>query len=89
MKKIASLAALVAFALVPFAAQADTAAPHDGQIIYDTTGHKIAPAYHVNTDGSVQVILDGTLVTLPAATLSSKDGKVVSSQSKGDLLKAL
>jgi hypothetical protein len=89
MKKFASLAALAAFALVPFAAQADTSAPHDGQIIFDAAGHKIAPAYHVNADGSVQIILDGTLVTLPAATLTSKDGKVVSSQSKADLMKAL
>lgn len=89
MKKIASLAALVSFALLPLAAHAEPANTHDGQMIYGPNGQKIAPAYHVNADGSVQVILDGQLVTLLAATLSSSNGKVVSTQSKADLMKAL
>lgn len=86
MKKFAPLAALAAIALLPASVHADT---KDGEMIYGPNGKALAAAYHVNSDGSVQIIVDGQLVTLPASTLSTSNGKTVSSKSKTDIMKSL
>ena len=87
MKKFASIVALAAVALSPVAALAGGVSVSEGKMIYAADGKRLAPVYHVKTDGSVQVILDGTLATIPAAALSEANGKVVSSVSKADLQK--
>lgn len=86
MKKFAALLAPVLLSALPAAALADSAW-HEGQMVYGANGQRIAPIYRVTADGSAQVIIDGKLVTIPAATLSVSGGKVVSSKNKADLAK--
>ena len=85
MKKIALLAALIGTVALPMAAFAETAPMVEvanttvhttpGTMVY--AGHRrLGAAYRVLPDGSPQVILDGQLITVPAATLSLVDGKV-------------
>ena len=86
MKKFARM--LVPVLLAGAAALSGTAFAadyHEGQMIYGADGGRIAPIYHVLPNGSVQVILSGKLVTIPAANLSVVNGKATSGKSKADL----
>ncbi len=58
-----------------------------GQMLY-SKGYRVASIYRVNAEGNPQIILDGRLVTVPAATLSDASGKVTTSLSKKDLANA-
>jgi hypothetical protein len=49
-------------------------------------GARLAPVYRVGADGAAQIILDGRLVTVPAATLSLADGKLTTSLTKNEVL---
>lgn len=97
---IALLATLVTFSLAPAAvyaaetsqtvrAEAEAAsAPvsvNAGRMIYGSNGQRIAAAYRVTSDGTVQVILNGKLVNIPAATLSEANGKVSTTLTKTEL----
>jgi hypothetical protein len=97
---LAVLATLAAFSLAPAAAYADAlvtgtahvegAAPFkisEGKMIYGANGQRLAPVYRVNTDGSVQLIMEGRLVTIAAGILSDVNGKLTSSQTKSELLR--
>ena len=97
---LAILATLATFSLVPIAAHADAlvtgaartdgAAPikiSEGKMVYGANGQRLAPVYHVNSDGSVQLIMEGRLVTVSATLLSDVNGKLVSSENKGELLR--
>ena len=104
MKKFVALAAaasVASFALVP-AAFAETsqsvqavteaaAAPLDltaGKMLYIGNGSRLAPIYRVAADGNPQVILNGRLITVPAASLAAVDGKLITSLSKKDIASA-
>jgi hypothetical protein len=70
-------------------AQAD--AVRKGVTIVDQEGKRIAQVDRVNTGASgsvesVSVIFDSKYVTIPANTLSPKDGKLVTSLSKAQVL---
>jgi hypothetical protein len=49
-------------------------------------GSRLGPVYRVGADGAVQMILGGKMITVPAATLSSVDGKLTTSLSKNEVL---
>jgi hypothetical protein len=96
----AVLATLASFSLVPVAAHADAmvtgvahvegAAPvkiTEGKMIYAANGQRLAPVYRVNSDGSVELIMEGRLLTIPGTILSDVNGKLTSSQNKGELLR--
>ena len=86
----AILAALATFTLVPVAVHAEDASATriiEGKMVYGTNGQRLAPVYRVNTDGSVQLIIEGRLVTIPATVLSEVNGKLTSSESKADLVR--
>lgn len=94
---IALLATLVTFSLVPAAVHAEEPAAATatapvsvsaGRMIYGGNGQRIAPAYRVTSDGTVQVILSGKLVNIPASTLSEVNGKVSTTLTKSELLRA-
>lgn len=59
-----------------------------GQMLYASNGYRIAPIYRVTAEGDPQVILNGRLVTVPAATISDQSGKVTTSLSKKDVASA-
>jgi hypothetical protein len=42
--------------------------------------------YRVTSDGAVQMILEGKMITVPASTLSSVDGRLVTSLSKNQVM---
>jgi hypothetical protein len=53
-----------------------------GQMLVSANGTRLGVVYRVNADGSPQIIIDGKMVTIPAATLTSSNGKLVTSLSK-------
>ena len=57
-----------------------------GKTLFSATGSRIAAVYRVDSQGRVQVILDGKLITVPASTLSEVNGKVTTSLTKAELL---
>jgi len=90
--RFAPVVALAAAALYPAGAQADEAMAAikvtEGKMLYGPDGQRLAPVYHVNSDGSVQVILNGRLVTIAASGMAETNGKFTSTKSKADLLRA-
>lgn len=94
-----ALPVLFVVALAPQAALADetvqlsaatavSAADFKGKMLYTATGDRLAAVYRVAADGAAQIILNGKMVVVPAASLSAADGKLVTSLSKRDLLTA-
>jgi hypothetical protein len=57
-----------------------------GKMLYATNGGRLGSVYRVADDGSVQLILDGNMRTVPATTLSMVDGKLTTSLSKSDVI---
>jgi hypothetical protein len=57
-----------------------------GKVLVAANGARLGPVYRVGADGAVQMIIGGKLVTVPASTLSSIDGRLVTSLSKSEIL---
>lgn len=87
---LALVATITLFAAAPAALHAEAAAVavSAGKTLYGPNGGRIASVYRVAADGRVQIILDGKLITVPAATLSDVGGKVTTSLSKSELLRS-
>jgi hypothetical protein len=81
---LCSFVALSAVAEDAAAPRAAVAAP--GKMLMASDGARLGQVYRVNSDGAAQVILDGKLVTVPASTLSTVDGKLTTSLSKRDAI---
>jgi len=82
---------MCAFAPVTFAAQEPsaheaTAVAVKGKMLMGANGARLGPVYRVSADGSAQIIIDGKMVTVPASTLSTVDGKLMTSLSKSEVL---
>ena len=78
---------VLACALMSFSAlAADQAVASKGQMLVAANGSRLGPVYRVSTDGAVQMIIGGKMVTVPASTLSSVDGKLTTSLSKSQVL---
>jgi hypothetical protein len=98
---LAVLATLATFSLVPIAvhaaetsqsvrAEVAVATPMkiaEGKMVYGNNGQRLAPVYRVNSDHSVQLILEGRLVTIPATVLADVNGKLTASETRADLLR--
>ena len=90
MKKSWLVIVMCAFVL-PAAAQGPSdAAPasvaEKGKMLVAANGARLGAVYRVGTDGSAQVIIDGRMVSVPANTLSSVDGKLTTSLTKSQVL---
>ncbi len=59
-----------------------------GKMLHGPDGYRIAKIYRVTGQGDVQLILDGKMVLAPASSLSEANGKVVTSLTKTELLRA-
>ncbi len=57
-----------------------------GKMLYTADKHQLGAIYGVAADGSAQVIVDGRLVTVPAASVEAKDGKFWTSLTKKEAL---
>jgi len=69
-------------------AGAEAAAPvaSKGTMLFSADGGRLGPVYKVTADGSAQLIIDAKMVTVPASTISSKDGKLRTSLKKIEVL---
>ena len=77
---------MLAFAAVPAMAQgAAVASP--GKMLVGADGARLGAVYRVSSDGSPQLIVNGKMVTVPAATLSMVDGELKTSLSKSEISK--
>ncbi len=97
----ALLATVATLAIIPqavFAAEANqqvretnssVAAPSitvaAGKMLYGPDGRRIASIYRVAANGDAQIIVDGRLLTVPVATLSTATGKVATSLTKTEI----
>jgi hypothetical protein len=100
MKKFIILAALATVAVAPASYAAETSQSvraategagvqvDAGKMLYGAGGFRIASVYRVSAEGAPQIILDGKLITVPAATLTEVDGKLTTSLSKRDLARS-
>lgn len=94
MKRSWFIALMCAFATVTLVAQqpsttrAETTAAvaAKGQMLVSANGARLGTVSRVAADGSPQIIIDGKLVTVPAATLSTVNGKLTTSLSKSEVL---
>jgi hypothetical protein len=57
-----------------------------GKTLVAADGARLGPVYRVDSDGSVQMIIGGKMVTVPASTLSTVDGRLMTSLSKNQVL---
>jgi hypothetical protein len=73
---------------IGYAADSAPSVARSGQMLYDSSGHRVANVNRVTQNGDAQVILNGRLVTIPGSTLSQADGKLTTSLSKADIGKA-
>jgi hypothetical protein len=87
---LALLATVTLFAAAPATLHAETAAVAvtAGKTLYGPNGGRIASVYRVAADGRVQIILDGKLINVPAASLSEVEGKVTTTLTKSELLRS-
>ena len=88
MNKFAAAFALADLSLTPVAASAadriDTGITA-GKMLYSADGKRLATIYRVDRDGTVQVILNGKMVTVPADTVSLANGKIQTSLNKSQV----
>lgn len=90
--KISWIAALACVMVTATAAAQDPGAvasgavAEKGKMLIASNGARLGWVYRVGSDGSAQMIIDGKLVTVPAATLSSVDGKLTTSLSKSEVI---
>jgi hypothetical protein len=68
--------------------QPDTSAitPVKGKMLMAANGARLGLVYRVTPDGSVQVIVDGKMTTIPGSTLSMANGELMTSLTKNDVI---
>jgi hypothetical protein len=57
-----------------------------GKTLVTVDGARLGQVYRVGSDGAVQMIIGGKMITVPASTLSSVNGRLVTSLSKNEIL---
>ena len=90
-KFVVSLCALVTLSGAVYCVSASEGAatpvsPVKGSMLVAANGARLAPVYRVGTDGSAQIIIEGKMVTIPAATLSMAGGRLTTSLTKNEVL---
>jgi len=86
MKKSTMLFAALALVGAPLVAQTGTIVA--GKPIFTNDGKRIGVVYRVTSEGAAQLILNGKLITIPAASISAADGKYQTNLSKKELVSA-
>jgi hypothetical protein len=57
-----------------------------GKMLVAADGARLGTVYRVGSDGAVQMIIAGKMITVPASTLSSVGGRLVTSLSKSEVM---
>jgi len=86
MKKTLLAVLVCSLVTLTAAAQGGDAGAMKGKMLTAANGARLGQVFRVNADGSVEMIIGGKLVSIPAATLSSADGKLSTSLSKNEVL---
>ena len=89
MKKFTSLAlaaALSSLSLMPAVVHAEATAVTAGKPLYGADSKRIGSIYYVRKDGNVELILDGKLYVVNAATISVAGGKITTSLKKSEVV---
>jgi hypothetical protein len=91
-----SLAGVLLFGLVslPVVAQEGSSfqpdnsavTPVKGKMLVAANGARLGLVHRVMPDGSVQVIVDGKMTTIPGSTLSMANGELTTSLTKNDVI---
>ncbi len=84
MKKLQFVVLMAALVTLPAIAQEKVA--EKGKMLVAADGARLGAVYRVSDDGSAQVIIDGKMVSIPASTLSTTDGKLTTSLTKHEVL---
>ena len=90
MKKLIVIVMLSGFAVLP-AVRADTPAEATtvvakGVMLFSADGSRLGAVYRVTNDGSAQIIIDAKMVTVPVATISAKEGKLITTLKKAQVI---
>jgi hypothetical protein len=88
MRFAAFALALATVAAPALASDLPSAAPvvaHEGDMLRDANNVRLSAVDTVNKDGSVGIIYNGHVVTVPASSLSMANGKLVTSLTKAQV----
>ena len=86
MKTMLSVVLVSAHLMTPAIAQ--EAVVTKGRMVRTVSGVPLGVVQRVDANGSAQIILDGKVVWIPAATLTTVDGKLTTSLSKQEVRQA-
>jgi hypothetical protein len=94
VRKSLFVACALACSMVAVAAQEAAAAQTEaaaavavkGKMLVAANGARLGFVDRVNADGSAKIIIEGRVVTIPAATLSNVDGKLTTSLTKNEVI---
>jgi hypothetical protein len=81
-----TLATFGAVAQNSSSAGAAAAVAEKGKMLVSSNGSRLGTINKVAPDGAAEIIIDGKLVSVPAATLSNVGGKLTTSLSKSEIL---
>jgi len=90
VKKLIVISLLSYFAMLPVvraqtAAEAATAVTK-GAMLFSADGSRLGSVYRVTNDGSAQIIIDTKIVTVPVATISTTEGKLITTLKKAQVI---
>lgn len=86
LKKMTFVLAAAMIAAAPNAAFAVDASAK-GKMLYAADGARLAVVMRVTADGSAQIIYEGKVVTVPAASLADANGRLETKLTKAQLVK--
>ena len=86
MKKILCMLVLGVVTATAAVYGEDVAVATKGALLYAADGRSLGAIQSVSSDGSAKVILEGKVLVVPASTISTKDGKLVTSLRKWDIV---
>jgi hypothetical protein len=90
VKKLIVIVTLSVFSMLPVVRAemaADAAAVvMKGAMLFSADGSRLGAVYRVTNDGSAQIIIDAKIVTVPVATISTKEGKLITTLKKAQVI---
>jgi hypothetical protein len=90
VKKLIVISMLSVFAMSPMV-RAQTpveaaAVVTKGAMLFSADGSRLGAVHRVTNDGSAQIIIDTRMVTVPVATISTKEGKLITNLKKAQVI---
>jgi hypothetical protein len=86
MNKSCLTALLCVLVTLTAAAQDVDTSAMKGKMLTASNGARLGQVFRVAADGSVQMIIEGKLISVPVSTLTSVDGRLTTSLSKNEVL---